>query len=376
MSWVLDDTRRMLSDSAAAFLADRAPVAHLRALRDGGDAPRTSRALWQAFAEQGYTATLVPEAHGGLGLGVAEVGLIAEQIGHTLAPTPFLSTAVLAARLLARAGSAAQQQTWLPRIAAGEAVLALAVDDGARHRPDRLTTTATPVEGGWRIDGRKQLVVDGCGADAYIVAARSTQGPQDTLLLLVPTGSAGLAVQRCGIVDAHDAARLRLDGVVVAADALIGGIDGGRAALDDGLDVGRAIVAAEMLGIADEVFARTLQYLKERRQFDRLIGEFQTLQHRAATLWCDIELARALLRQALQALDTNAANAPLLAAQAKARAGASAQLAVQEAVQMHGGIGMTDELDIGLFMKRAAVLQALFGDIAWQLDRVARLRGY
>jgi acyl-CoA dehydrogenase len=373
MTWILDETRSLLRDSAQAFLRERAPVAQLRALRDRGDERGHDPALWQAFAQQGYCATLVPEAHGGLGLGVTEAGLIAEEIGHTLAAAPYLSTAVLAAWLLARAGRPAQQSEWLPRIAQGQAVLALAVDEQARHRPEALATRAQHSAGAWRVDGEKCLVVDGHVADALIVAA---QAPQGVVLLLVPAGAAGLSVERTVMVDAHNAARVRLDGVRLPAEALLGEPQPDGALLQAALDVGRAVVAAEMLGVADEAFARTLQYLKERRQFDRIIGEFQALQHRAAELWCDLELTRALVREALQALDQGAAGAPLRVAQAKARAALTVNRAVQEAVQMHGGIGMTDELEIGFFMKRARVLQALWGDAAYHLDRAALLSRY
>jgi acyl-CoA dehydrogenase len=373
MSWIPNEERAMLRDSAQAFLRERAPVAHLRALRDANDARGYAPALWRAFADQGYSATLVPEEHGGLGLGVAEAGLIAEQIGHTLAPVPFFSTAVLAAWLLRTAGSADQRGAWLPRIAAAQAVVALAVDEQPRHQPARIRTTATLADGQWRIAGEKLLVVDGHGADALIVAARASAG---LVLLLVPAGTHGLAVERTVMTDAHNAARVALQDVVVPAAALIGTAESGGALLDQLLDVGRVVAASELVGIADEVFERTMAYLKERRQFDRIIGEFQALQHRAAELFCDLELARALVRQALQAVDEASPQAPLRVAQAKARACLTANRAVQEGVQMHGGIGMTDELDLGLFMKRARVLQELFGDAYAQMDRAAVIAGY
>lgn len=372
MSWILDEQRRMLRDSAQAFVSERLPVSHLRALRDAA-AGSHDAGRWREFGAQGYAATLVPEPHGGLGLGVCEAGLIAEQLGHTLAPTPFFSTAVLAARLLTRGGSAAQQQ-WLPRIAAADGVLALALDEGPKHRPQAAMATTARREGeGWRIDGAKQFVVDGAAADAWIVAA---QAGDDVALLLVPAGTPGASVEACTLLDAHGAARLRLADVRVGAEALIGTLAQGRGLLDDALEVGRAVLASELLGLADEVFTRTLDYLRQRRQFDRIIGEFQALQHRAAELFCDLELARALTRDAQAALDRGAADAPLRVAQAKARAALSANRAVQEGVQMHGGIGMTDELDIGLFMKRARVLQELLGDANFHLDRVALLSGY
>jgi acyl-CoA dehydrogenase len=373
MTWILDEQRRMLRDSAHDFLAGRAPVAHLRQLRDAGDAKGYSPELWRAFGEQGYSATLVPEAHGGLGLGVAEAGLLAEQIGHTLAPTPFFSTAVLAAWLLKTAGSPAQQAQWLPKIASAETVLALAVDERSRHRISSFATTATRSGDEWKIDGEKLLVVDGHVAEALIVAARTEGG---AALLLVPATTQGVTIERTVMVDAHNAARVTLKDAGVEATALVGTPETGAALLDQVLDVGRVVAACELQGLADQVFERTVTYLKERKQFDRIIGEFQALQHRAAELFCDLELSRALTRQALQAIDEGSLKAPLLAAQAKARACLSANRAVQEAVQMHGGIGMTDELDIGLFMKRARVLQELFGDAPAMMERAAQVSGY
>ena len=374
MTWILQDERRMLRDSAKTFLTERAPVGHLRKLRDSGDANGYSSELWAAFAEQGYSAVLVPEVHGGLGLGVAEAGLIAEQIGHTMAPTPFFSTAVLATWLIAKAGSTAQEQQWLPRIATAETILALAIDEKSRHRPSSIATKAVREGGQWRVDGKKLLVLDGHVAQALIVAARTEGG---IALLLVPAGTPGLNVERTVMVDSHNAARVTFEGVRVPADALIGSVETGAVLLEQLLDVGRVVASAELLGLADEVFDRTVQYLKERKQFDRVIGEFQALQHRAAELFCDLELTRALVRQALQAVDEGAGkNAPVLVAQAKARACLTANRAVQEGVQMHGGIGVTDELDLGLFMKRARVLQELFGDAAVQMDRAAAMSGY
>lgn len=373
MTWILDEQRRLLRDSVQAYVSERMPVAQLRQLRNDAEALGHSADAWRGFGEQGYAATLVPETFGGLGLGLCDAGLIAEQIGHTLAATPYFSTAVLAAWLLARAGSAAQQQHWLQRIAAAQTVLALAVDESPFHRPQTLTTTARQDAGTWHLNGHKTFVIDGAAADALIVAARADAG---VVLLLVPAGSPGLSVERQVLVDAHHAARLRFDGVRVGDDALIGSADTGRALLDGVLDVGRAVAASELVGLADEVFERTIDYLEQRRQFGRLIGEFQALQHRAAELFCDLELARALVRQAQQALDRAEPGAARLVALAKARAGLSATRAVQEGVQMHGGIGMTDELDIGLFMKRARVLDTLFGDTGFQMDRAATMNGY
>ena len=374
MTLTLSDEQRMLRDSVQAFLGARAPVAQLRGLRDTADPLGYSRELWREFGAQGYSATLVPERDGGLGLGVVEAGLIAEQLGHTLTPSPFLSTAVLAGWAIAQAGSAAQRSRLLPAIVAADTVLALAVDEHAKHRPAAIATTATRDDAGFRLDGSKLLVIDGHVAATLIVAARS--GADALTLFLVDTAAAGVAIERTVLVDAHNAARVRLASVRVGADAVLGAVDGGAAWLESLLDVGRVVVAAELLGLADEVFARTLAYLKERRQFDRPIGEFQALQHRAAELYCDLEMTRALVLKALKAVAAAPAQARLLASQSKAHACTTADRAVREGVQLHGGMGMTDAFDLGLFMKRARVLQELFGDAGFHAERVATLQGY
>ncbi len=374
MTLVLNDEQRMLNESVQSFLEDCAPVSHLRKLRDTRDATGFSRELWRDFAGQGYSGVLVPEAQGGLGLGVVEAGLISERLGHTLTPTPFLSTAVLAAWVISRAGSSAQQDRLLPRIAAAETVVAVAVDECSKHRPAVTDTRAARDGADFVLDGSKLFVLDGHVADTLVVSART--GPDALTLFLVEAGARGVEIERTVMVDAHNAARLSLRSVRVGAEAVLGAIDGGGALLEQLLDVGRAVIAAQLLGVADEVFDRTVAYLKDRKQFNRPIGEFQALQHRAAQLYCDIEVTRAIVLKALQAVQRDAAQARVLVSQAKSCACTTSNRAVQEGVQLHGGIGMTDDLDIGLFMKRARVLQELFGDAGFHADRLATLGGY
>jgi acyl-CoA dehydrogenase len=374
MPLILNDEQRMLRESVQSFLEGSAPVAHFRRLRDSRDATGFATELWRDFASQGYSAVLVPEAHGGLGLGVVEAGLISERLGHTLTPSPFLSTAVLAAWLVSRAGSVAQKERLLPAIAVAETVVALAVDEHSKHRPSAIATRAARDGVRFLINGSKLFVVDGHVADTLIVAAQT--GTDALTLFLVNAKADGVAIERTITVDAHNAARVRFTNVAVEADAVVGELGAGATLLMQLLDVGRVIVAAQLLGIADEVFARTIAYLKERKQFGRPIGEFQALQHRAAQLYCDIELTRAIVLKALKAVQADPSTAPMLVSQAKARACLTANRAVQEGVQMHGGVGMTDEYDIGLFMKRARVLQELFGDAGFHAGRVATLGGY
>jgi acyl-CoA dehydrogenase len=378
MALLLTDEQSMLRDSARGLIGSKAPVAHLRQLRDSRDATGFSREVWQSFAEMGFAGLLVPEAHGGSALGCVEAGVIMEEIGRNLTPSPFLSTAVLAATAL-QGGSEAQQAASLPRIASGELVAALAIDEGPKHRPLHTALQAARAGNGFRLNGAKSFVVDGHVADLLIVAARSAGAPGEAdglTLFLVDPRSRGVEIERTIMVDAHNAARITFRDVAIDADAVLGGVDQGGALLSRVLDVGRAMVAAEMLGAAEEAFGRTVAYLKERRQFGRLIGEFQALQHRAAHLYCELELTRATVLKALQSLDLDPAGAAAAVAVAKAKAGTTGTLAVQEAVQMHGGMGMTDQFDIGFFMKRMRVCAELFGDSGFHADALARLKGF
>jgi alkylation response protein AidB-like acyl-CoA dehydrogenase len=357
-------------------------VSQLRALRDTADADGFSRTLWARFAEMGFTGVLVPEAQGGLGLGHVEAGVVMERIGRQLCASPLLASAIVAVTALREAGSAEQQQQWLPLLASGKAIATLAVDDTSKHQGQGFKTQARRVVDGdgWLLDGAKTFVLDGHVADLLIVAASLPDLPGvpegQTGLFLVEPGAAGVTLERTVMVDAHNAARLTLQAVRLGAGALLGTAASGGPALQAALAVGRCAAAAELLGLADEVFDRTVQYLKDRRQFGKQIGEFQALQHRAAHLYSELEITRAALIKAQQSLDADIHQAGAAVAVAKARAGRTATLAVQEAVQMHGGMGMTDAFEIGFFMKRARVLQELWGDANFHLDALAQRRNY
>ena len=379
MALVLNEEQSMLRDSARGLISDKAPVSHLRQLRDSKDATGFSRDLWRSFAEMGFSGLLVPEDFGGSGLGCVEAGVVMEEIGRTLMPSPFLATAVLAASALSRGGSAAQKAEHLPRIADGSLLAALAVDEGAKHRPLQTKLQAVRSGNGFKLSGDKAFVVDGHTADLLIVAARTAGAPGDRdglTLFLVDPKARGIATERTAMVDSHNAARIVFDNVEVNADGVLGEVDQGGALLEGVLNIGRGAVASEMVGVSEEVFGRTVSYLKERKQFGKLIGEFQALQHRAAQLYIEIEITRAAVLKALQTLDGNFENAGAAVAVAKARAGSTATIAVQEGVQMHGGMGMTDQFDIGFFMKRARVCQELFGDSNFHADQLAKMKSY
>jgi len=379
MPLVLTEEQTMLRDSARAFMNESAPITQLRQLRDTNNPDGFSRELWERFAEMGYTGVLVPEAHGGLGLGPVEAGVVMEEIGRNLTASPFLASGVVSATALMRAGNPAQQAQWLPAIASGKSIVAFAFDERGKHNPSHIELSAKQTGQGWQLDGSKCFVVDGHAADAFIVVARTqpaTDSSQGLSLFIMPAKTAGLAIERVSMVDSRPTARLVFESVTLPADALVGELHGAAPAIEATLDAGRVAAAAELLGLAEITFERTVTYLKERKQFDRIIGEFQALQHRAATLYTDLAITRAALIHAQQTLAAGGAKVAAAASIAKSRAGSTATLAVQEGVQMHGGMGMTDEFDAGLYMKRARVLQELWGDADFHADRLARLRGY
>jgi len=378
MALVLTDEQAMIREAADGFFASEAPVSEFRRLRDAKDAVGFSRDLWKTMAEMGFTGVLVPEAHGGSGLGLVAANLVQEAVGRNLSLSPFLSTAVLGATALAGA-SGEQQAALFPKLAAGDLLLALASDEASRHSPHLIRTRAEAAGNGFRITGAKTFVLDGHAADRLIVAARTSGEDDDRdgiTLFLVDPKTAGVSVKRTMMVDSRNAADVRFDGVQVDGADVIGAVGEGAAILDRVLDAGRTCLAAEMVGVSAQSFAMTVGYLKEREQFGRKIGSFQALQHRAAQLFCEIELAKSATLKAAQALDAGDKDAPLYASLAKAKAGAVARLATNEGVQMHGGIGMTDEFDIGFYMKRARAAETSFGDLSFHGDRLARMLGY
>ncbi|HET7594417.1 MAG TPA: acyl-CoA dehydrogenase family protein [Stellaceae bacterium] len=379
MALTLDSDAALVRETALDFFRERAPITALRKLRDDKDATGFSKPLWREMAALGWAGFLVAEEHSGSDFGCVGLGQVLEAAGRTLAATPLISTALIGASALSLAGSAAQKQAHLPALVGGERIVALALEEGAHHAPFRIAAAARRNGTGWQLDGEKRFVLDGHVADLLIVAAR-TGGCRDDAkgitLFLVPGDAPGVARTRTLMVDSRNAALVRLNGVELGEDAVLGPIDGGGEILERVLDRARAGLAAEMLGSASEAFERTVQYLKDRKQFGVPIGSFQALKHRAAQMFCEIELTRSAVIAALAALDAGDEGASRLASLAKAKAGDAFFLVSNEGVQMHGGIGMTDEHEIGFFLKRARVAEATFGDTAFHRDRYAALMGY
>ena len=371
---LLTDDQKMLRETAASFLAEEGAIPkQLRHWRDTGCTDGYGTDLWKQFAELGLTGICIPEDQGGLGLGAVEAALVLEEIGRNLTPSPFLTTAVAAARAIE---GTAHAERWYPGILSGDAVLSLAVDESRRHAPERSTLKAERRGNGFLLNGAKQFVVHGNSADMVLTVARTAGSPgepEGLTLFAVAKGTA--EIESVTLADGSKAARIKFDNVELDADSVVGDVDRGWAPLSRALNAGRA-GAAELVGVAAGASTMTIDYLKQRKQFGKLIGEFQALQHRAAHLYGEIQIARAAALKAAELLDAGDEKADLLTHVAKAKAAVVSRLAVQEGVQMHGGIGMTDEHDIGLFMKRDVVLGELFGDAYYHRNCVAELSGY
>ena len=379
MALVLDEDQALIQDTAREFCASRAPVSQLRELRDTQDALGYSAEVWSEMAALGWPGIVIPEAHGGTGFGWQALGVILEETGRTLTASPLYATVMLGAAALLRGGSDTMKADLLPRVAAGELTLALALEEGPHHAPWGAALTARTDGDGFVLDGEKRFVIDGHSADALVVVARTAGDPGDRdglTLLLVPGDAEGLTRTRTIMADARNAANVSFAGVRVGADAVIGAVGAGADVLDPVLDGARIGLAAEMLGTATEAFERTVEYLKERKQFGEVIGSFQGLKHRAADAFTELQLSRSVVLDALTALDEERDDVPRLASLAKARMGETLNLISREAIQMHGGIGMTDEYEIGFFLKRARIQEAAFGGERFHRDRYAALSGY
>jgi alkylation response protein AidB-like acyl-CoA dehydrogenase len=380
MSLLLTEDQQILKQSAAEFVKNESPVSRVRHYRDDRDALGFSRELWTKMAELGWPAILLPESYGGLGMGYKDLACVLEECGRNLVPEPLLSTVLLGANTVLLAGSERQKQDLLPLVAAGRMLLALAYHErGARNDVHVVETRAIERDTTYVLNGSKALVIDGHAAERLIVSARTSGGAQDRdgiTLFLVDAGAPGLRISRQWTVDARGAALVELSDVEVGRDSVLGELGAGGRVLEDVIDRATVGLCAEMLGTAAQAFEMTLAYLKVRKQFGVPIGSFQALKHRAAKMFIELELARSAVMGACAALDDSARNWRELVSLAKARCSDTAALVGYEGIQMHGGIGMTDEHDIGLYAKRARATEIMFGDAAHHRARFAGLQGY
>ena len=381
MAMILNEEQTMLKDSAKDFCATNAPIAQLRKLRDEENPDGFDRGTWGSMVELGWAAIPWSEDHGGLAFGYKGLGVVTEESGRTLTASPLYASVWVGGTLINLGGSDEQKAELLPQLAAGELLLALALEESHKHDPYGIQTTASATEDGYVLDGNKTFVLDGHVADKLIVAARTSGevGSREGIsLFLVDREANGVSVTRTIMADSRNAANVKLDAVKVGKDALLGTADTAADTLDQALDIARIGLSAEMLGGIQECFERTVEYLKERKQFGVAIGSFQALKHRAADMFCEIELSKSCVLEALTALDEQRDRDEVakLASLAKAKVGETYNLVSREGIQMHGGIGMTDEFDIGFFIKRAAVAEQTFGDVNFHRNRYGELEGY
>jgi alkylation response protein AidB-like acyl-CoA dehydrogenase len=376
---VLTEEQSMLRDAARTWTQEKSPVSAFRKMRDSGAPLGYDPAAFAEMANMGWTGVIIPEEYGGSDFGYLSLGLVLEETGRTLTASPLLSTALAAASALVLGGTDAQKETWLPKIASGEAVGTLAIEEGPHHAPEKAALEAKKSGSGYTLNGTKTFVLEGMAASLFVLSARTSGKPGDKegiTLFLVPADAKGVSRKQLKLADSRGAAVVKLENVEVGADAVLGEADKGWDLLEKVLDRARAGLAAEMLGSAAQAFDTTLDYLKTRVQFGQVIGSFQALQHRAAKMFTDLELARSCVEAALTAIDNDSPDVPELVSLAKSKVGDTLHLVSNEMVQMHGGIGMTDAHDAGFYLKRARAAEATFGGQAYHRDRYARINGY
>ena len=379
MGLILSDDQLILRDMARNYCEEKSPVERMRTLRDTRDETGFSRELWKEMGELGWTGILFPEAVGGAGMGYGELGVILAECGRVLAPEPFISTVLLGGNAILLGGSEPLQKEFLPDVCTGERILSMAFQEHGRFAPYAIETSATREGASFRLRGEKLFVLDGHVADQIITVARTSGGADERdglTLLVVDANSPGISIQRTQMVDGRNAARVSFESVTVDAERVLGQIDAGAEILDAVFDRATIGLCAEMLGSFEEAFERTLEYLKTREQFGVKIGTFQGLRHRAAHMFGELEFARSVVLDAQSAIDDGRDDVAACASGAKARCSDVANLIGGEAIQMHGGIGMTDEEEIGLFFKRLKAAELTLGDAIYHRNRFASLRGY
>lgn len=375
---MLTEEQIILRDSARAWAQDHAPVSAFRKMRDSGGEFGFDGKTFTAIADMGWTGVIIPEAYGGSEFGYRSIGLVIEELGRTLTAAPLIGSAVGAASAIMLGGTDAQKQTWLPGIAEGKMIAALAVDEGSRHDPENIATVATKTKDGYAISGTKTFVMEGMAANLLVVAARTSGKPGEghgITMFLVPAEAKGLDRQRRQFIDSRGYADVAFTNVKVGSDAVLGAVDTGKDLLDKVLDRARAATAAEAYGVTLQAFETTVEYMKTRVQFGQTIGSFQALQHRAAKLFTDIQMVRGVVDAALEAIDDDSSNTAEMVSLAKTMVNDLVNLVSREMIQLHGGIGMTDAHDAGFYLKRARTLEASFGTSAYHRERYARLKG-
>lgn len=375
----LTEEQNMLKDQASAWASEQAPVLKFREMRDSGVEIAFVDTTWASIVEMGWTGILIPEAYGGSDLGYLTFGVVLEELGRQLTASPLFASAYVGATALLLGGNESQQQALLPGVVDGSQILTLALEEGPRHATENTALAASSADGGYVLNGSKSFVLEGMAATTLIVVARTSGSAGESsglTLFVVPADAAGVNRERLSMVDSRGYANVSFADVTVGADQVLGKVDAGSELLDAVLDRARAGICADMMGTGAQAFDMTLEYLKTREQFGRVIGSFQALGHRAADLFSAMELARSCHEAALQAIDRGADDVALMSSLAKCRVGEFLHTMSNQLIQIHGGIGMTDEFDAGFYLKRARAVEAIFGNRAYHRDRYARLLGF
>ena len=379
MKLILTEEQEFLRDTAKDFAQERTPVAHFRALRDNNDQNLWDQDIWQEMVNLGWSGILIPEEFGGSNFGVAGISVILQECGKTLTPSPLFSTGVLGAYAISNFGTQEQKELYLPKIVNGEITTALAVDESSHHDPSKTSLTAEKKEDNYILNGKKTFVIDGASADILIVLMR-TSGNSGELagltLFIIDSNADGINKIKLDMADSRNYANINFDDVKCSNQDILGALESGGETVESILDIGRIAISAEMLGNAESAFETTIEYLKQRKQFGVLIGSFQALQHRAAAMFCEIELTKSAVMAAVHGADERSNELQRLSSLAKTIAGETLQLVSNEAIQMHGGIGVTDEYDLGFFIKRSRVAEQIFGSSIYHTERYANLSGF
>ena len=379
MKLILTEEQEFLRDTAKNFAQERTPVAHFRALRDSNDQNLWDKDIWQEMVNLGWSGILIPEEFGGSYFGVAGISVILQECGKTLTPSPLFSTGVLGAYAISNFGTQEQKEQYLPKIVNGEITTALAVDESSHHDPSKTSLTAEKKDDKYILNGKKTFVIDGASADVLIVLTR-TSGNSGELagltLFIIDSNADGINKIKLDMADSRNYANINFNDVKCSNQDILGALESGGETVESILDIGRIAISAEMLGNAESAFETTIEYLKQRKQFGVLIGTFQALQHRAAAMFCEIELTKSAVMAAVHGADERSNELQRLSSLAKTIAGETLHLVSNEAIQMHGGIGVTDEYDLGFFIKRSRVAEQIFGSSTYHTERYANLSGF
>jgi len=379
MKLVLTEEEQFLKDTAKNFAEERSPITHFRALRDNNDPLLWDKGLWNEMTKLGWPGILIPEDYGGSNFGITGISVILNECAKTLTPSPLFATGVIGAYSITNYGTEKQKEYYLPKIASGELTTALAVDESSHHNPANTEIFAKKEGSNFIVNGKKTFVIDGASADLIILLARTSGDKGDMTgltLFLVDANSNGFETKKLDMADSRNYSNINFNNVEIPDSNILGDLETGGEIIENVLDIGRIAMASEMLGNAEAAFETTIDYLKQRKQFGVLIGSFQALQHRAAEMFCEIELTKSSVMGAMKAADEGSNELQRLSSLAKAMAGETLHLVSNEAVQMHGGIGVTDEYDIGFFLKRARVTEQIFGSSKYHTERYANLSGF